>query len=479
MSAAVRSRLNIGIAVAGAGVIALAPINPSMPTIAEPLAHSVSTAAVALSATTNPIEQWLQIINTTLANGGALAQTYLDNPLPILRQLILNGVGYGEQAVTALRSTVTNLIDNLRLDNPNGLPMQLGAAWDLLRAGDIANGLPALYGAVAGYALFSAFPLINVVQIPIAMAQNFANAVEAGLGGVVQLALGVLSVPAAVVGATASQLQAVFDAVKAGDLLGTINEALGIPGAFVGAVLNGFGFNPGLLSPDGFFDIAIRALNSIAQAIAPGAAPMLAPAAKAAVSGPSALPPDASTVATVTLDIDAGVTDGATQALATQTSPDDTTGTEPVATEPVAEPLAAEPVAGEPVASEPVSTEPVVTEPAGTEPAVTEPAASEPVANEPVSTEPAATEPAATDTEEAAERESSKRELRTTVGTSGADTGEAGVSRSAIGKKGESTTSAGSTGHEDRSDSTDSDKDNASSDKDSSPSGNDSSGAAA
>ncbi len=82
MSAAVRSRLNIGIAVAGAGVIALAPINPSMPTIAEPLAHSVSQRrGCARSASTNPIEQWLQIISTTLASkDGALAQTYLANP---------------------------------------------------------------------------------------------------------------------------------------------------------------------------------------------------------------------------------------------------------------------------------------------------------------------------------------------------------------------------------------------------------------
>lgn len=471
MSAAVRSRLNIGIAVAGAGVIALAPINPSMPTIAEPLAHSVSNAAVALSATTNPIEQWLQIINTTLANGGALAQTYLDNPLPILRQLILNGIGYGEQTVTALQATVTNLVNNLRPDNPNGLPMQLGAAWDLLRAGDIANGLPAVYGALAGYALFSAFPLINMVEIPIAMAQNFADVVQAGLGGVVQLALGVLSVPAAVVGATASQLQAVFDAVKAGDFLGTINEALGVPGAFVGALLNGFGFNPGLLSPDGFVDIAIRTLNSIAEALgaAPVAAPMLAPfAAKAADTGPSALPSAPSTVATVTLDTDAGVPDGATQALATETTPDDTIVTEPVATEPVAEPAA------EPVATEPVSTEPVMTEPAATEPAVTEPAANEPVVNEPVSTEPAATEPAATDTEAAAERE-----LRTTMEASGGETGKAGVSRSAVGKKGDSTTSAGSTSHEKRSDSADSGRDSTSSDSESGPSGNDSSGAAA
>lgn len=415
MSAAVRSRLNIGIAVAGAGVIALAPINPSMPTIAEPLAHSVSTAAVALSASTNPIEQWLQIINTTLANGGALAQTYLDNPLPIVRQLIVNGLGYGEQTVTALQSTVTNLVNNLRLDNPNGLPMQLGAAWDLLRVGDIANGLPALYGAVAGYALFSAFPLINLAQIPITMAKNFANVVEAGLGGAVQLVLGVLSVPAAVVGGTASQLQAVFDAVKAGDLLGTINEALGIPGAFVGAVLNGFGSNPGLLSTDGFVDIAIRALNSIAVALgaAPAATSTLAlSAAKVTDTGPSALPSDASTVATVTVSTGAGVTGGATQALATESTPVDTTVTEPVASEPVAEPVV--------------------------------------------------TETVATDA-------TSQRELLTTLRESRGDTG----------KKGESTTSTRSTSRENRPDRTDYRKSSTSSDKGSDASGSDSSGAAA
>lgn len=183
MSATVQPRLKIGIAVAGASAIALAPIIQPMPDIAEPLARSVSTAAVALSATTNPIEQWLQIINTAVANGGALAQTYLANPAPILRQLILNGIGYGEQTFTALQSTVTALIDNLRFDNPSGLPMNLKNAWDQILAGDIANGLPALYGAFSGYLLFSAFPLLNLLEIPGTMAQNFANVVEAGMGG--------------------------------------------------------------------------------------------------------------------------------------------------------------------------------------------------------------------------------------------------------------------------------------------------------
>ena len=75
MHVAVRSRLNVGIALAGAGAIALAPIAQPMPAIAELQARAVSSAQVALTAAANPIEQWAQIIEDTLANGGALEHT--------------------------------------------------------------------------------------------------------------------------------------------------------------------------------------------------------------------------------------------------------------------------------------------------------------------------------------------------------------------------------------------------------------------
>lgn len=439
MSAAVRSRLNIGIAVAGAGAIALAPITQPMPTIAEPQAHSVSTAAVALSAAINPIEQWVQIINTTFANGGALLETYLDNPTPILRQLILNGIGYGEQTLTALQATVNAVFNNLQFDNPNGLPAQLQYGLDLLRAGDIANGLPAVYGAFSGFVLFSAFPLLNLLQIPITMAQNFANVVEAGMQGVVGLAFGALSAPAAAVGAAADQLQAVYNEIQAGDLLGTVSYALGVPGAFVDGFLNGFGFNAGLLSPDGLVDMAIRALNTIAEAL--GAAPvaMFAPlAAKVADSGPSALPADASRIEAITLDADVGVTGDAAPAATTEITPADTGVTEPIA-------------------SEPIPAEPVATEPAAAEPSATEP------------------EAPATDTEPA-----SKRDLRTTSPrTSSGDTGKAGGSRSELGNTATSTKPDRSVSRENRSNSAGSSNGSTNSQKGGGSSGSDSSGAAA
>lgn len=403
MSATLQPHLRIGIAVAGAGAIALAPVMQPMPDITQPLARSVSTASVALSAATNPIEQWLQIVNTAIANGGALAESYLDNPAPILRQLIVNGVGYVEQTSTAVQTTVTSLIDNLRFDNPNGLPANLKNAWDQVLAGDVAAGLQAMYGAVSGYLLLSAFPLINLLEIPKTMAQNFANAVDAGLQGVVGLAFGALSMPAAAVEATSVQIQAVVDAFQAGNVLAAINEVFAIPGAFVGGLVNGYGFNAGLLSPDGLVDMALRALNSIAVAIgaAPPATSMVAPrAAEAADLGPSALPADPSTVATVVVHTADGGTDdepaAASEGAESTEGTADATATEPVAEEPAAEDAGPE---------EPDTAEPDVTEPVAAEPDVTEPDAAEPVLTEPISTDP-------TDAELGAERKSFQRGLK-------------------------------------------------------------------
>ena len=429
MSATVQPRLKIGIAVAGASAIALAPVIQPMPDIAEPLARSVSTAAVALSATTNPIEQWLQIINTAIANGGALAEAYLANPAPILRQLILNGIGYGEQTFTALQSTVTALIDNLRFDNPSGLPMNLKNAWDQILAGDITNGLPALYGAVSGYLLFSAFPLINLLEIPSTMAQNFANAVEAGVQGALGLVFGALAIPPAIVEATAVQFQSVLNAVQTGDWLGAINDAFGVPGAMVGAFFNGFGFNAGLLSPDGLIDMALRAMNSIAEALgaAPPATAMAAPlAAKAADLGPSALPADESSVTTVVLR-----TEG-------------TTGTESAEGSTAVEPGAEQPAIDGATPAEPLAAEPEVTEPDFTVPEITEPDLTVPDLTESLSAEP-------TDTEAESERESGLQDLRSQSAES--TDGDLGTGNARSSRPTESTDSAQSTNREDRSES--------------------------
>ena len=301
MHAAVRSRLNMGIAMAGAGAIALAPIAQPMPAIAELQARAVSSAEVALSAAANPIEQWAEIIQTTLANGGALAQSYLNNPLPILHQLLNNGLGYGQQTVTALQTSFTNLVDQLRFDNPYGFPVTVRHGLDQILAGQIYAGVSTLLDAGLGLIIGPVFPLLDLLQIPVTMAQNFANVVAALPMSVLGLGLGALGTFNGTIQATAFQAQAVFDALRTGDLAGVVGAIVATPGAIVNAVLNGFALTgaPGLLSPYGLVDQLIQAVNSIAQAIAPTTP--IALSAKVADTGPAALPSAALSVATATL----------------------------------------------------------------------------------------------------------------------------------------------------------------------------------
>jgi uncharacterized membrane protein YgcG len=344
MHAAVRSRLNMGIAMAGAGAIALAPIAQPMPAIAELQARAVSSAEVALSAAANPIEQWAQIIQTTLANGGALAQSYLNNPLPILHQLLNNGLGYGQQTVTALQTSFTSLVDQLRFDNPYGFPVAVRHGLDQILAGQIYDGVSTLLDAGLGLIVGPVLPLLDLLQIPVTMAQNFANVVAALPMSVLGLGLGALGTFNGTVQATAFQAQAVFDALRSGDLVGVIGAIVATPGAIVNAVLNGFALTgaPGLLSPYGLVDQLIQAVNSIAQAIAPTTP--IALSAKVADTGPAAVPSAALSVATATL----GAEKVATTTEATKAAETEATAAEPATTEPAAtapEPAAAEPAA--------------------------------------------------------------------------------------------------------------------------------------
>ena len=69
MQVAARRHVTAGIALAGAAVIAVSPIAPTLPDIHVPGIHA---AQVELAALTNPLEQWAQVIGTVISNAGAL-----------------------------------------------------------------------------------------------------------------------------------------------------------------------------------------------------------------------------------------------------------------------------------------------------------------------------------------------------------------------------------------------------------------------
>ncbi|TLH68214.1 hypothetical protein C1S80_04335 [Mycolicibacterium aubagnense] len=334
----------MGIALAGAGAIALAPIAQPMPAIAELQARAVSSAKVALTAAVNPIDQWGQIIRDALANGGALVHTYMQNPAPILHQLIINALGYGGQTFAALQASFGNLVDQLRLDNPYGFPVGVQQGISQILAGQIYNGYNTLFGAGLGLIIGPVFPLLGLLQIPVTMVQNVANVVAQVPNILLGVGLGAIGTMNGVMQATAFQVQAVVDALKTGDLVGAVGAVVATPGAVVNSLLNGFALSgaPGILSPGGIIDTVIQALNSIAHAIAPTTpAPV---AAKVADAGPAVLPSAALSAATVTLGAEKVTAPDTAKVAATKTAP-----AEPAA----AAPAATGPAAGAPAAASP------------------------------------------------------------------------------------------------------------------------------
>jgi len=214
MQVAVRSRLNMGIALAGAGAIALAPIAQPMPAIAELQARAVSSAQVALTAAANPIEQWAQIIQDTLANGGALVQSYLNNPLPIVHQLLLNGLGYGQEVVTGLQGAFSAFVQQMAFDNPYGTPAKLQQGIQQILAGQFADGVESLYEAIINAVVQPAFALLPLMQIPVTMVKNFGNAFATVPSSILGVGFGALGIVSASVTALGTSGQAIIDAVR-------------------------------------------------------------------------------------------------------------------------------------------------------------------------------------------------------------------------------------------------------------------------
>ena len=88
MQSALRPYVTAGVALVGASVIAVSPI------IATPTAiEQVREDAVELSASVDPIAVFRQLIQTTITEAQATGQAIINNPAPILPQLIRNQLG--------------------------------------------------------------------------------------------------------------------------------------------------------------------------------------------------------------------------------------------------------------------------------------------------------------------------------------------------------------------------------------------------
>jgi hypothetical protein len=302
MQVASRPRLNAGIAVVGASVIAVCPLAPQMPDVHLP---SVQSAAVELASAVsaiaapvvNPIDQWTQVVQAAVANLGALGKQLAADPAPILQQILANqsadGVILGNASAAASTALTTAA---------QALPAAFQTAAKSLEAGDVTGAVAALTGPVLPLVLGlydAAFTGADAWSVVEKTVQNFANVVATvpaiGLPAIIAVAAPLISV----INANTAVAQAVVTAARAGDLEGVATALINDPATVTGAFLNGYGDLPGLGFPvggllsgpgiiPGFTSGTINELltlrDTIAKALAPAATKSFVSTAPAALT---------------------------------------------------------------------------------------------------------------------------------------------------------------------------------------------------
>ncbi|WKG02101.1 hypothetical protein [Mycolicibacterium sp. HK-90] len=304
MRQALRPYVTAGIAIAGAGVIAVTPVSPSVPEPAVEfssirLSGSVQTldlpapvdvAASAIPPELSPAEAYQYVAQLTAAFVMDAIAPIVSNPTPIVDQVIANQLWYANLLTMGVVTGASNIVWTL-----SNLPEYLSTAAAQLMAGDPEAAIMTLWSRtpvelIAGVAL----PLVPSFAIPVTITQNLANVVATVPTTVLELGSDVLSAANNTVAATAASVRSIAEAAASGDPTALANAILVAPasiasGLLIGDIAEG-GHNPGLIN--GVLKHLVLARETIAEAL--GAPPREIPEALS-----SAVPPASARIATL------------------------------------------------------------------------------------------------------------------------------------------------------------------------------------
>ena len=209
MRAGIRPYVTAGVALVGAGAIAVTPVNAAA--TQTPVSHQ----AVQLAAIPSPLVLYPQVFLRSVSNAGALLEQYFADPFPIISATLSNmGVAFSD-AVAALAFGRFDEFYSAAVDFVVEPFRSAGAALSHLGA------ILAQPFAIEGYSIIAISPILS----------GFA--------------------------ATGKAIAEVFDAFTRLDLIGVVSAIINIPARIIDGVLNGvpgasFGILedlPGLLSP--------------------------------------------------------------------------------------------------------------------------------------------------------------------------------------------------------------------------------------
>jgi hypothetical protein len=321
MQLAVRSYLTAGVALVGAGAIAISPISLAPPEVHVPSIHAAAMT-VDLAAAVDPITEWVQVLTTTFNNVAALGSQVQSDPAPILQQFITNQLAYAAIVAPALEQAAGSVVAGL-----SSIPQTLLTAATQLAAGHFNDAVQTVFQAGLGLVLAPVISLLTIPDIFTQATQHFANVVAAIPNVLLPIGLAALSPLAGAAYVFGNTGQQVVDALGTADIGAAINAIVNAPAAFTDAILNGVASQGtvGLLSPNtgqftsGLFASLLSARDIFAQALG---APVPPAAQAAATNAVAELPPETKSV---TLSTAApGIRTPRASAVATETATEST-----------------------------------------------------------------------------------------------------------------------------------------------------------
>src|SRR5690606_34011589 len=173
MLASIRPYATAGVALVGAGVIAVTPVAP------PPADIQVSRQAVALSAISNPgdpVVAYGELIANTIGSLQGLGGQFAADPAPVLVKILQNQIANGQLIGSALDEALGFLLQGVE-----ALPGALEEAFALLTQGDLKGAVDAFMMGIIPAALGMIVPLVAGSMIITNTADNFARAVSAVL----------------------------------------------------------------------------------------------------------------------------------------------------------------------------------------------------------------------------------------------------------------------------------------------------------
>lgn len=241
MQLAIRSTFTAGVALASAAVIAVSPISPVAPRLAEATASAIhtSSAAVELTGVTYPATSWMEVFGTTFNNISHIGGDIAAAPFPILQQVIANQVANGQLLFSSIDAAAMSYIRFF-----TSAADYQGAYWVREAAKNLMAGNISGAAANVSTILFRLFafanPLINIMQIPIGMSRNLVNAFAVVPDILMPLGLSVLNPIEGAINASGDIGQSVLNAINAGDPIRALSAVINAPAVLAGAILNGY-----------------------------------------------------------------------------------------------------------------------------------------------------------------------------------------------------------------------------------------------